>query len=231
VDGLINAPFSFTSALTNSAIDSTQLMIAPLPDLYIDPSADRRRVVYNWFNDSVNRYLLFWVNPSLHYADEPYYTFKAFTDDYAPMGVWEQSAWLGLVPWLMLMVIVPAWCRRMPAALWLGGAFFSFCVTRWFFLKYVDSAGIYYSFSAALTFPAVAWLWDADRSGGFRVGIFTRLMCCLVLFTNLVSAANLFSYQRNVPNLWQSDFSPNENLVSDQVTAALRRAKGFFCPI
>jgi hypothetical protein len=235
----INKPFSVVSASVSSILSSANLFLAPIPDLDLDYDAVRRKVVYDQFNAWPKKHLFSWVSPALDYSNEPYYRFESVTEPNADQGVWEQSVWLGFIPWLLLLIPACAWSKRIrrdtPAAnrlrvagLWLTATFFSWHLTRCSLIKYVGSAGIYYAYPMVLAGPALAWLWDAPGPDRRRLRFALRTACLLVLATNMISALNAFAYnqQRNLPQLLRADhFRPRQGVVDPRLSAALSASR------
>ena len=206
-----NVPFSPAVAGINTALFSANLFLSPIPDLDLDPSMQARKRVYDAFNDWLDEHLFFWVSPSLHYSNEPYYRFEGTASSDAYWGVWEQSAWLGFAPWLLAALPFAAWrswrrdqaegaAHLRSAAVWLTAGFFGWHLARCCLLLYIGGAGIYYAFIMALAAPAVAWLWQAGGATA-RSRAVVRALCVAVLAGNMVSAANAwaFNVQRTVP--------------------------------
>ncbi len=229
-----NRPFSPAIAGVNTLVDSASLFLAPVPDLDLDPSAERRKALYDSFNTFGNRYLFPWIPPHLDFSNTPYYHFEGIASADGYLGVWDQSAWLGFIPWLLATVVIFALPegllrsnsvsgRLRSAAFWFAVAFFGWHLARCFSIKYVGGQGIYYAFILAFAAPALAWLWAGngiDRRGR----VLLRLAGIVVLGTNLVSAVNAlaFNYQRNIPDLLRAQhFDPRPSDVDADLKDAL----------
>jgi hypothetical protein len=226
-----NSPFSLTIAAINSAIYSAQLFLSPIPDLYFSPSQLDRRHVYDTFNRFLNDHVFYWVKPDLNYSNSPYYFFRGVTAPDAHLG--DQSAWLGFVPWLLVLTIVVGiriGGRRGKFAAWLACAFFLWHLARCFLLKYVETAGIYYAYPIAMTAPALALLWDGASKFGKLGNWLLRVACVGVLIANLISAANTFSFnnQRNIPALIASGFHPSHYSDSQKFASYLKASNRTF---
>ncbi len=159
------------------------------------------------------------MTPDLHYSFEPSYYFHGLAPE-GYLGAWEQSVWLGFIPWLLLIVLILGILARADGtrtpAVWLASAFFSFHLLRSVLLKYADTSGIYYAYPIALSAPALAWLWET------RAAIL-RIVSLAVLVTNLVSATSTFAFSpyRNLPELVALGFRPRSGLVSPELAAFL----------
>ena len=102
---LQNIPFSPAAAGINTLLYSAQLFLAPIPDLYISQIAGDRKSLYDAFDAWFNTHAFYWVTPDLHYSFEPSYYFHGLTPE-GYLGAWEQSVWLGFIPWLLLIVLI-----------------------------------------------------------------------------------------------------------------------------
>lgn len=234
-----NSPFSVVTAATNVAISTATLFFAPIPDMVLDPSRERRQAVYTAFNDWTNQTFFPWVSADLDYSNEPYYRFEGLASSDGYLGVWEQSAWLGFLPWLSLLVLIFAWRPRALdrgadaerlrlAALWLTVAFFSWHLVRCLIIKYVGAAGIYYAFGAALAVPALAWLWDGIDASSPRLRAVARVTCLLVLAGNVASAINAYAFnaQRNVPAILNAEgWLPQPEQIGPELAEQLQASK------
>jgi hypothetical protein len=222
-----NSPFSLTIAAINSAIYSAQLFLSPIPDLYFSKSKTNRQNVYDAFNGFLNEHVFYWVKPALNYSNAPNYFFRSVAAPDAYWGIWEQSAWLGFIPWLLVLTVVVGiriGGRRGKFAAWLACAFFLWHLARCCVLKYVETAGIYYAYPVAMAVPALALLWDgSSKFSNLRNGVL-RVACAVALIGNLISAANTFSFnvQRNIPALIASGFHPNAGFVSPKFSGYLK---------
>ncbi|AWJ85520.1 hypothetical protein TSH58p_18305 (plasmid) [Azospirillum sp. TSH58] len=229
----MNRPFSVVSALVNAILYTTQLFLAPIPDLfaYSDPAA--RQKIYTAFNEFFNNNVFQWVTTDLGYqAQIPngpiIYQFRGVATPTGWWGAWEETVWLGLIPWLLVLTMTVAFRlrHRQPGAhlaFWLCAALFLWHLGRCIFSKYVEGAGIYYAFVVGPAIPALAWLWQARNQTGRAMAMTISASVLLVLAGNGVLAYNAFMFnnQRNLPEAVASDFAPRRNAMSADVRACL----------
>ena len=229
----MNRPFSIVSTLVNVILYTTQLFLAPIPDLfaYSDPLA--RQSIYASFNEFFNNNIFHWVTTDLGYqAQIPngpiIYQFRGVATPTGWWGAWEETVWLGLIPWLLVLTMAVAFRlrHRQPGAhlaFWLCAALFLWHLGRCIFSKYVEGAGIYYAFVAGPAIPALAWLWQARHQTSRAMAGAISGSVFLVLAGNSVLAYNAFMFnnQRNLPEAVASDFAPRRNAMSADVRACL----------
>jgi hypothetical protein len=227
---LMNSPFSIETASVHSIVSTASMLLGPIPDLYISLSKDARQAFGVNFNNWTNEHLLSWLKDSPHYVSDGY-VFLGVGSSIADLGVGEVTAWLGFAPWLLGLVLLLLLRRShnqfQSSALWLTLIFFGWHFTRDFMLKWVAGEGIYYAFSMAIAAPALAYLWDYKSEGGKLKENFLKGLCIAVLAANIISATNyfLFNYQRNLPSLLATQFSPNAKLISPHLGQVLKSSQ------
>lgn len=219
---ICNRPFRARVALINEEIYTAQLLLSPLPDLYV--GTDRARVDrgYRRFNDLWARGFT-WFDASDEYSS-PWYSFRGLAS--VSEHYTEVSLWLGLTPYLLLLSLGCLFLARgrRPVLLagWLALGFCLWHIVNAGMTRYVEGAGVYYAYPLTLSAAAIAGFWDAGKRSRLVVVAFA-----LVLLAHGLTAVNIFGFSRyrNLPDVIAGGYRVKDAAVDAAVDQVLRSAR------
>lgn len=202
-----NIPPHPGAALQNIQVYGWQLLLAPLPDHLRFLDDEQFGAVYRRVNDFTGPLLFSHVRNGPPYSS-PYYQFRGLTPPDAVI-FYEQTLWLGLVPWALLAgwVWLAVHRRRAGFALWILAAMLPLWHAAFSTIaRYMETVGTYYAFMAGLGIPCLGLLWHRAADTGGALSRLIRFCVVLALVSNLwIAGLALWkSPKRNVTFAWRN---------------------------
>lgn len=222
VSGL-NSPFNLKNAIETNSVYSAQLFLSPIPDLIMS-NDDAQRQTRAKYNDFLNHTLFFWIKPEDNF-DSIYYEYQGVADPYGTFS--EYDVWLGFSPIIILSGILALFASRkytfsFPA--WLLLSFFIWHFTYTIIQKFGYNISTYYTFPFTICAAGMAVVWDAQSDLKKQTAGLIKFSFVVVAITNAIFMINIlrFNAMRNLPDLFNSGFSPEIPFVSKGVKEALK---------
>ncbi|MBL8235814.1 MAG: hypothetical protein JNM66_00240 [Bryobacterales bacterium] len=226
---VLNSPFHFGAALQNTGLLTAQLFLSPLPDHARAFGAEKGAAAYKATNELTNKTLFKNVKQGPPYTS-PYYTFRGISSPNAVV-FFEETLWMGMAPWALLLAILWMVLRRREysPALWL----LMLSLPLWHLALcaihiYVECIGTYYAYAAPVGIAALGLVWERMRNSGSAAGRYASHFLVLVLVSNTLMAGTLLlsSQKRDVTQAFRvTDGETGVSQTTPSVRNAIAKAK------
>lgn len=226
---VLNAPFNLRAAAQNVELLTAQLFLSPLPDHVRVFGQAKGAEAYKSMNEWTNKNLFKHVKQGPPYTS-PFYTFRGISSPLAE-GFYEETLWLGMVPWALLVGIIwmianrreqvlPVWVLILSLPAW----HLALCAIH----IYVECIGTYYAYSAPVGVAALGLVWEKMRKSNRSFGVYASHFLLLVLASNTLMAGTLLftSMKRDVTQAFRvTDGETPVSQTSPIVRSTLAKAK------
>jgi len=226
---VLNSPFHFGAAFQNLQLLTAQLFISPLPDHARIFGQTKGAEAYKATNELTNKTIFKNVKQGPPYTSA-YYKFRGISSPLAEY-YFEETLWMGMVPWALLAAILWMIAKRREQSLPIWVLLLSlpaWHVTLCAIHIYVEAIGTYYAYAAPVGLAGLGLIWERmGKSGGF-IGRYGSRFLVLVLVSNtLLSATLLFSgSKRDVTQAFRvTDAETPVSQTSASVRNAMSKAK------
>lgn len=198
---VLNTPFRIGVAAQTLRLFTAQLLLSPLPDHALAFGVPDAVKAYHSLNEFGNKTITSGVTQGPPYTSAAY-KFRGLASPYAE-AYFEETIWLGLVPWAILVALIWMAVRRKEQNLGLWLLMLS--LPLWHIALsalhlYVECVGTYYAYSAPVGVAALGLIWERMSKSGGAFGRFGGLFIAVVLASNTLLAGVLFfrSQKRDV---------------------------------
>jgi hypothetical protein len=226
---VLNFPPNPVAATQTLWLYSWQLLLSPLPDHALPFGKEVAAKAYATANSATADVLFKNIKQGAPYTN-PYYSFRGLVPPDA-MQYYEQTLWLGLFPWLLILSLIWLAFHRQNIPVWQWALFF--VLPGWHVvistaLLYSETVGAYYAYAAPLGFAGFAFVVDKIRQEPGWSSRSMRLALTVVMGSNLWLAASALtlSPQRNVTQAFiASDRETATSQTSPNVRSMMQQAR------
>lgn len=232
--GVLNAPFHPGAAFQNLQLLTAQLFFSPIPDHARAFGVEKGVAAYKATNEAFGKTIFKNVKQGPPYTSA-FYQFRGISSPYAE-AFFEETLWLGMVPWAILITLVwmvlkrhevslPLWLLLLSLPVW--------HIALAVFHLYVECIGTYYAYSAPLGLAAIGLVWERmNRSGDAFGNIASKVLVAVLISNTLMAGTLLFSSQkRDVTQAFRAtDGEKGPSETSQLVRNTFAKAKQVYIP-
>jgi hypothetical protein len=226
---VLNTPFHAGAAMQTFRLITAQLLLAPLPDHVYPFGRERAAAAYARANEISGRTLFTDVQQGSPYT-HTHYRFRGLTPPDA-VNFYEQTHWLGLVPWLVGLLLLWAVVHRRRLAAWqwvLLLALPAWHVIFTSFMRYAETVGAYYAYAAPAGMAGFGIAFALAANATDVASRVLRVALAVVLASNfwLAGASLCLSPKRNVQSAFQTgDQEDSVSRTSPTVRSLVAQAR------